>query len=66
MDVLKGLFTVIGILGMVALILGVPLMLLWNWLMPEIFGLTEITFWQAVGLNILSSILFKTYNTTKK
>lgn len=66
MDVLKGLFTVIGILGMVALILGVPLMLLWNWLMPEIFGLTEITFWQAVGLNILSSILFKTYNTNKK
>ena len=66
MDVLKGLFTVIGILGMVALILGVPLMLLWNWLMPDIFGLTEITFWQAVGLNFLSSILFKTTYTTKK
>lgn len=66
MDVLRGLFTVIGILGMVALILGLPLMLLWNWLMPTIFGLTEITFWQAVGLNFLSSILFKTTYTSKQ
>jgi hypothetical protein len=34
-------------------------MLLWNWLMPNIFGLPEITFWQAIGLNLLSTILFK-------
>ena len=61
-----GLLTVLGVLGMVALILGLPLMLLWNWLMPQIFGLTEITFWQAVGLNFLSSILFKTTYTSKK
>jgi len=66
MDVLKGLFAIIGIVGVVALILGLPLMLLWNWLMPQIFGLTEITFWQAVGLNFLSSILFKTTYTSKK
>jgi len=34
------------------------LMLLWNWLMPVIFGLTTITIWQALGLLILSKILF--------
>jgi len=34
-------------------------MLLWNWLMPAIFGLTKLTYWQAWGLLILSSILFK-------
>ena len=34
-------------------------MLLWNWLMPEIFGLKELTYWQAWGLMILSCILFK-------
>ena len=34
------------------------LMLLWNWLMPLIFGLTEIHFWQALGLLLLSKILF--------
>jgi hypothetical protein len=30
---------------------------LWNWLMPAIFGLQAITFWQALGLLILSRLL---------
>lgn len=33
-------------------------MWLWNWLMPTIFGLSIITFWQALGLLVLSKILF--------
>jgi hypothetical protein len=33
-------------------------MSLWNWLMPSIFGLHAITFGQALGLLILSKILF--------
>ena len=49
-----------------ALLIGGPLWLLWNWLMPAIFGLPHITFWQAVGLNLLSSILFKNSITTHK
>ena len=31
---------------------------LWNWLMPMLFGLREVTFWQAVGILALSRILF--------
>jgi hypothetical protein len=31
---------------------------LWNWLMPAVFGLRPITFWQALGLLVLSRILF--------
>jgi hypothetical protein len=31
---------------------------LWNWLMPAIFGLPHITGWQALGLLLLSRILF--------
>ena len=31
---------------------------LWNWLMPEIFGLHAITYWQAVGLIGLTWLLF--------
>lgn len=46
-----------------AVLLGLPLMLLWNWLLPTIFGLPKITFWQAVGLNFLSTILFKNSST---
>ena len=33
-------------------------MLLWNWLMPAVFGLTAIGFWQALGLLALGRILF--------
>jgi hypothetical protein len=33
-------------------------MRLWNWLMPALFGWHLIGFWQALGLLILSKILF--------
>ena len=34
----------------VVLILSWPFQLLWNWLMPMIFGLPKITLLQALGL----------------
>jgi hypothetical protein len=37
---------------------GFVVMHLWNWLMPALFGLGMITFWQALGILILSKILF--------
>lgn len=49
----------LGLIALLGILLGLPLQLLWNWLMPTIFGLPIITFWQAMGLNILASILFK-------
>ena len=33
-------------------------MSLWNWLMPALFGLRLITYWQAMGILIISKILF--------
>ena len=56
----------IGLLAIVIVLLGYPVMLLWNWLIPEIFGLSEITFWQAIGLNILCTILFRPNINIKK
>jgi membrane protein required for beta-lactamase induction len=56
----------IGLVAIVIVLLGYPLMLLWNWLMPIIFGLPEITFWQAIGLNLLSTILFKSTTIKNK
>ena len=56
------MYSIAYIVGMVALAvvaLGFPLMIVWNWIMPDIFGLPEITFWQAIGLNFLSVILIK-------
>jgi len=40
-----------------AVIFGAAVKLLWNWLMPEIFGIVKITFAQAVGLVVLSRLL---------
>lgn len=37
---------------------GALVMLLWNWLLPTLFGWRLITFWQAVGLLALCRILF--------
>jgi len=31
---------------------------LWNWLLPQLFGWRQITFWQALGLLALCRILF--------
>ena len=37
---------------------GQAVLQLWNHLMPILFGLPRVTFWQAVGLLMLSWILF--------
>jgi hypothetical protein len=49
----------IGAIGLVAVaVFGCVVMSLWNWLAPAVFGLHSITFWQALGVLILSKILF--------
>ncbi len=68
----KKIVTYIGIgIGGLALIAGMALlfgfvvMLLWNWLMPTIFNLPTITYFQAWGLVLLSHILFKSSGGSK-
>jgi len=39
--------------------------LLWNWLMPELFHLPVVTFWQALGITTLANILFKSNSNGK-
>ena len=52
--ILLGAIAIVGI----AILFGYIIMSLWNWLMPDLFGLTTITYWQAVGLFILAKIIF--------
>ena len=47
------LFGVVFVAGM-----GLVVHSLWNALAPELFHLPAITFWQAVGLLVLSRVLF--------
>jgi hypothetical protein len=47
------------LLGVVALAaIGAVTMVLWNWLVPDLFNGPAINFWQALGLLALTKILF--------
>ena len=52
------IFKFIG--GFIAAVTGFGFitMLLWNALLPDIFGIASINFWQAVGLLVLARVLF--------
>jgi hypothetical protein len=56
---------ILVVLGFAALGFGVlalfgwAVMLLWNWIVPETFGLKPLSYWKAWGLFLLCSILFK-------
>lgn len=51
-------FTAVSIIAIImmllwSLVLAWPVQLLWNWLVPGIFGLGKTTFFQAFGLKVL-------------
>jgi hypothetical protein len=52
------IFKIVGIVIVAAVVFGFVIMHLWNWLMPALFGLHRITFWQGLGLFVFAKILF--------
>lgn len=63
-------FTTIGMalvtVVIAAVIMAWPTQLLWNsCLVPAVDGVHEIGFWQALGINILFQLLFKSNNSVK-
>ena len=50
----------------VALLITLPVMILWNLVIPDVTqrALTPISFWQALGISILSSLLFKSSSSS--
>ncbi|MBG8554210.1 MULTISPECIES: hypothetical protein [Hymenobacter] len=54
---LRGLKFVLFAVLFVA-VAGYVTMRLWNWLLPDLFNLPLISIWQALGLLVLSRILF--------
>ena len=53
----------IGIAAIIAVTIfvfigGKIVQLLWNWLLPELFGFPQLSYWQALGLLALCRILF--------
>lgn len=59
MNVLNGCVLIFILCVGLAFLNCIPTYFLWNWLMPEIFGLKTISLFQAWGLNFLCGMLFK-------
>lgn len=55
----------VGAALLFAFLFGYFVMLLWNWLMPEMFGLGVINYWQAFGIIILARLIFGTFGKHK-
>jgi hypothetical protein len=66
MKSIEAILLVIGLLILSALLLAIPTMLLWNALLPNLFGTPHISLYEAIGINILSGILFKSNVNIKK
>jgi hypothetical protein len=65
----KAQVVVAAILGVaiLSILMAWPTQLLWNsCLAPAVNGINQIGFWQALGLNVLASILFKSNYSAKK
>ena len=67
--ILNGLIIAMGVFVLlvgISALMALPVMWLWNGLMPDIFGLKSLTFLQSWGLALLSGILFKSNVTSSK
>lgn len=53
----KGLMFVVLFFAAIFLFAAI-VMALWNAILPEVLGVNAITFWQALGILVLSKILF--------
>ena len=56
----KVIFIAIAIIAFI-LLFGYVFMLLWNWLMPEIFGLPILSYWKAVGILFMAKLVFGSF-----
>jgi protein-S-isoprenylcysteine O-methyltransferase Ste14 len=70
---LENIVKIVGlvVVGVVVIIIGAvltafPVMLMWNYLMPVVFGLKTISFGQALILSLLCSTLFKSSPSSSK
>jgi hypothetical protein len=67
-DFIEGLgifLCTIILIGVAAFITGLIVWPLWNWLMPTLFNLPEITYIQACGISWLCGCLFKSVSYNK-
>jgi hypothetical protein len=49
-----------------SLLIAFPIKWLWNGVMPDMFGLPEITFWKAYGMYLLFHLLLRGVTINEK
>ena len=53
-----GTACIVGFLVVLGLLIALPIMWLWNWLCPVLFGLPVVTFWQAWACSLCFAACF--------
>ena len=55
------LWAILAVILLIALMFISPWieMMLWNWVMVDLFAMPTVTFWQMFGLNWLCGLLFR-------
>lgn len=69
MDAYKKFGMLCGVLLVIiafSLLIAFPVKWLWNGVMPDIFGLPEITFWKAYGMYLLFHLLLRGVTINEK
>jgi len=65
-EFIAALFITVVLAFFIALLFGIVVMYLWNWLMPVIFGLPTITWIQAAGLIFFIHLVFPSGSSSSK
>jgi hypothetical protein len=66
--IVGGLFGVVLVIVVMAVVAALPVMLLWNHVVVDVTknAVTPLTIWQALGLLILCGLLFKSSGVSSK
>lgn len=60
------LFGALLVIIVFSILIAFPIKWLWNGVMPDIFGLPEITFWKAYGMYLLFHLLLRGVTINEK
>jgi len=65
-DTIAGIIGIILIVLCIMLLQGAIFMVLWNWLIPSMFGFTKLSFIKSVGFMILLNFIGSAFRTKGK
>jgi len=65
MQILAAIVLIFGVILLLSVPFAFLVMLLWNWVMVDVFALSALTFWQSWGLYMLCALLFNNTSVSK-